>query len=140
MIPSIYDKNQDIPHPLLYPKCKEYQYKLNHNYWEGQKHCYSMKYLFSRLRNLLLKNGDSKKLLLARSRYLLFKSADKWTGKQAQRDKLLFGLYPDILKAYSLTLSLRMIFSKNSVKDASMTRLVHWYNKVTYQNLIHLIP
>ena len=44
----------------------------------------------------LLKNGDSKKQLLARSRYLLFKSADKWTEKQKQRAKLLFELYPDI--------------------------------------------
>jgi len=78
----------------------------------------------------LLKNGDSKKQLLARSRYLLFKSADKWTGKQAQRAKLLFGLYPDIKKACSITHSLRMIFSKNSVKDAARIRLVHWYNKV----------
>jgi transposase len=77
-----------------------------------------------------LENGDSKKQLLARSRYLLFKSADKWTDKQKQRAKLLFELYPDIKKAYSLTHSLRMIFSKNSIKDAARPSLARWYNQV----------
>jgi transposase len=78
----------------------------------------------------LLENGDSKKQLLARSRYLLFKSADKWTQKQKQRAKLLFELYPDIKKAYSLTHSLRMIYSKNSIKDAARLSLARWYNQV----------
>jgi len=77
-----------------------------------------------------LKNGDSKKQLLARSRYLLFKSADKWTEKQKQRAKILFELYPDIKEAYSLTHSLRMIFSKNYAKDAARLSLARWYNKV----------
>jgi len=78
----------------------------------------------------LLENGDSKKQLLARSRYLLFKSADKWTSKQKLRAKLLFELYPDIEKAYSLTHSLRMIFSKNISKDVARLSLARWYNKV----------
>ena len=77
-----------------------------------------------------LQNGDSKKQLLARSRYLLFKSAEKWTEKQKTRAKILFELYPDIKKAYSLTHSLRMIFSKNSIKDAARLSLARWYNQV----------
>jgi len=77
-----------------------------------------------------LENGDTKKQLLARSRYLLFKSADKWTEKQKQRAKLLFERYPDIKEGYSLTHSLRMIFSKNSIKDAARLNLARWYNKV----------
>jgi transposase len=77
-----------------------------------------------------LENGDSKKQLLARSRYLLFKSADMWTEKQKHRAKLIFELYPDIRKAYSLTHSLRMIFSNNSIKDAARLSLARWYNKV----------
>ena len=78
----------------------------------------------------ILQNGDTKKQLLARSRYLLFKSSDKWTEKQKHRAKLLFELYPDIKKGYSLTHSLRMIYSKNSVKDAARLNLARWYNKV----------
>jgi len=78
----------------------------------------------------LLENGDSKKQLLARSRYLLFKSADKWTEKQKIRAHLLFEFYPDIRQACSLTHSLRMIFSKNSIKDAARLSLARWYDKV----------
>jgi transposase len=79
----------------------------------------------------ILSNGDTKKQLLARSRYLLFKSAEKWTEKQKIRAHILFDLYPDIKKAYSLTHSLRMIFSKNKVKGVAYTKLAKWFNDVT---------
>ena len=58
-------------------------------------------------------NGDTKKQLLARSRYLLFKSADKWSPFQKQRDRILFAQYPDIKKAFDLTHDLRLIFLQN---------------------------
>lgn len=76
-------------------------------------------------------NGDTRKQLLARSRYLLFKAGDKWTDKQKQRAKILFEQYPDMKKAYSLTHSLRMIFNKNTIKDAARLSLAKWYNQVT---------
>ena len=75
-------------------------------------------------------NGDTRKELLMRSRYLLFKSADKWTLRQKQRAAILFDEYPDIKTAYSLSHSLRMIFSKNSIKDAARLSMARWYNKV----------
>lgn len=75
-------------------------------------------------------NGDTRKELLIRSRYLLFKSADKWTLCQKQRAAILFEEYPDIEKAYSLCHSLRMIFSKNTFKDAARLSMARWYNKV----------
>lgn len=75
-------------------------------------------------------NGDTRKDLLIRSRYLLFKSADKWTDRQKQRAKILFKEYPDIKKAYGLAHSLRMIFSKNTVKDAARLSMAKWYRKV----------
>lgn len=80
---------------------------------------------------VILKNGDTRKQLLARSRYLLFKSADKWSESQSKRAKILFGLYPDIKKAYSLTHSLRMIFSQTKSKGAAYTSLARWFNDVT---------
>lgn len=79
----------------------------------------------------VLSNGDTKKQLLARSRYLLFKSGDKWTEKQKKRAAILFELYPDIKKAYSLTHSLRMIFSKNTDKGVAYTKMARWFNDVT---------
>lgn len=75
-------------------------------------------------------NGDTKKELLARSRYLLFKSADKWTPKQKLRARILFTEYPDLKTAYGLCHSLRMIFSKNTVKNAARLTMARWYNKV----------
>ena len=64
-------------------------------------------------------NGETRKQLLARSRYLLFKSADQWADSQKRRAEILFDQYPDLKEAYSLTHSLRMIFSKNRIKDAA---------------------
>jgi transposase len=76
-------------------------------------------------------NGDTRKQLLARSRYLLFKSGEKWTQKQKARAEILFAQYPDIKKAYSLTHSLRLIFSKTKVKGVAYTKLAKWFNEVT---------
>ncbi len=75
-------------------------------------------------------NGDTRKELLIRSRYLLFKSADKWTDRQKRRAAILFEEYPDIKKAYGLCHSLRMIFSKNTIKEAARLSMARWYNKV----------
>ena len=75
-------------------------------------------------------NGDTRKELLVRSRYLLFKSADKWTDRQKQRAAILFEEFPDIKTAYGLCHSLRMIFSKNTIKDAARLSMAKWYNKV----------
>ena len=75
-------------------------------------------------------NGETRRELLIRSRYLLFKSADKWTDSQKQRAEILFKEYPDIQKAYGLCHSLRMLFSKNTIKDAARLSMARWYNKV----------
>lgn len=80
---------------------------------------------------ILLANGDTKKQLLARSRYLLFKSGEKWTDKQKLRATVLFELYPDLKKAYGLTHSLRLIFSKTKVKGVAYTKLAKWFNDIT---------
>jgi transposase len=79
----------------------------------------------------VFENGDTRKQLLARSRYLLFKSPDKWTDKQKFRSRILFEQYPDLKEAFSLTHSLRMIYNKNTVKDAARLSLAKWYNQVT---------
>ena len=74
-------------------------------------------------------NGDTRKELLMRSRYLLFKSSNNWTERQKERASILFDEYPDIRQAYGLCHSLRMIFSKNSIKDAARLSMARWYNK-----------
>jgi len=76
-------------------------------------------------------NGDTKKQLLARSMYLLFVSGEKWTQKQKARAQILFDQYPDIKKVYSLTHSLRMIYSHTNSKGVAYTKLARWFNDVT---------
>ena len=75
-------------------------------------------------------NGDTRPELLIRSRYLPFKSAYKWTERQKERARILFDEYQDIKVAYGLSHSLRMIFSKNTIKDAARLSMAKWYDKV----------
>ena len=42
----------------------------------------------------------------------------------------MFEEYPDLKKAYGLCHSLRMIFSKNLIKDAARLSMARWYNQV----------
>lgn len=83
----------------------------------------------------LLANGDTKKQLLARSRYLLFKTENKWTDTQAQRAKLLFELYPDLQKAYHLSLSLRNIYENARSRQHAFQLLIQWRKKIQQEKL-----
>lgn len=64
-----------------------------------------------------LENDDTRAELLARSKGLLTMSPDKWTETQAERAGILFREFPDIHTAFSLTHSLRMIFSQRCDKE-----------------------
>lgn len=75
-------------------------------------------------------NKDTRKQLLARSRYLLFKKETLWTQAQTERAKILFTEYPDIKKAYYLSMSLGLIYHQCKHKDTALTRLARWYDKV----------
>lgn len=78
----------------------------------------------------ILPNGDTLKQLLARSRYLLFKHHIKWTPTQKQRAELLFERYPEIKKAYELSLRLGDIFKLCKSKEHAFKKLALWYNDV----------
>lgn len=77
-----------------------------------------------------LPNGDTLKQLLARSRYFLYKDKSKWSENQTERAKLLFELYPDIQKGYSLTQELRGIFESTKDKIIGFAKLAKWHEKV----------
>ncbi|MFV0545972.1 MAG: transposase, partial [Bacteroides sp.] len=59
---------------------------------------------------LAFENGDTLKQLLARSRYLLFKKETAWSSSQSKRAAILFREYPDIKKAYYLSMRLGLIY------------------------------
>lgn len=75
-------------------------------------------------------NGDSHKQLLARSRYLLFKKESLWSESQRVRAKILFREYPEIKKAYYLSMRLGLIYHQAKTADVALTRLAHWYDQV----------
>ncbi len=75
-------------------------------------------------------NGDTLKQLLARSRYLLFKKPTSWTLSQQKRADILFELYPDLKKAYHLSLQLGAIYHQTKLKGVAFGKLAQWYDRV----------
>lgn len=78
----------------------------------------------------LLPNGDTRKQLLARSRYLLFKAPGKWTRKQTERAAILFDIYPELRKAYHLTMMFRNIYETAKSEKQALEMIAQWYQKV----------
>ena len=78
----------------------------------------------------VFENGDSRKQLLARSIYLLYKKESLWTESQRVRAGILFREYPDIEKAYHLSMRLGLIYHQCRHKDVALTRLARWYDEV----------
>ena len=75
-------------------------------------------------------NDETRAEILARSKYLLMMSPNKWTDPQKKRAAILFQEYPEIEKAFGLSHSLRMIFSKRCSKEDGQKSLKKWYKEV----------
>lgn len=75
-------------------------------------------------------NGDTRKQLLARSRYLLFKSQNKWTESQKLRAEILFREYPDIKRAYDLSMMFRNIYETSISISQANEKFLQWNEKV----------
>ena len=73
-----------------------------------------------RYNSIELSNGDTYKQLLARGRHVLFKDQSKWTLSQEKRGNLLFELFPEIKKAYDITMKFRNIYETKSKSDAKL--------------------
>lgn len=71
-------------------------------------------------------NGDSEKQLLARSRYLLFKSSSNWTESQKIRAAILFREFPELQKAYELSMLFRSFYEAKNRAEGEQ-RLQTWY-------------
>ena len=78
----------------------------------------------------IFENGDTRKQLLARARYLLFKKDTLWSPSQRKRAEILFREYPQIKKAYYLSLRLGLMYHQCKHADTAMIRLARWYEEV----------
>lgn len=75
-------------------------------------------------------NGDTARQLLARSMHLLFKSSGKWRERQKERAGILFREYPELEKAYNLSMLFRSIYEQRHTREEARTRFTAWCAKV----------
>lgn len=90
-------------------------------------------------KEVVLRNWDTKRQLLARSRYSLFKPSNKWTESQRERMDILFQLYPQIKKAYDLSMYFRNIFEKSKTVKEARLWFEKWYQKIQEEWIVQLI-
>ena len=79
---------------------------------------------------VLYENGDSKRQLLARSHHLLFMPESKWRRQQKERAEILFTEFPEIKKAYDLSMMFRSCYEYAKDKETGRKQLGVWYAKV----------
>ena len=65
-----------------------------------------------------------------RSRYLLFKSSSKWLKQQKERADILFTEYPELEKAYELSMMFRSCYEHSHSIPEAQEKLKNWYKKV----------
>lgn len=68
--------------------------------------------------------------VMARSRHIILRHKSKWNEQQKARAKILFGRFPDLEKAYALSLRLVEIFNRKSKPEVARLDLARWYNDV----------
>lgn len=83
----------------------------------------------------IYENEDTKKQLLARSRYLLFKPESKWTDRQKARAAILFKEFPQIKKAYEISMMFRSFYEHSHTIKEAKENLNKWYEKVEEKNI-----
>ena len=74
--------------------------------------------------------GQSKTAVGPEAVIILFKKTELWSESQRKRAKILFREYPDIKKAYYLSMRLGLIYHQAQSADIALTRLAHWYDQV----------
>lgn len=82
----------------------------------------------------IFSNGDTRRQLLARSRHLILQNNSKCTKYQTIRAEILFEQYPEIKKAYQVSLELSQIYNLKIKKEIALTKFAHCYNKVDKLN------
>ena len=75
-------------------------------------------------------NGETKPQVMARSRHIILMHKSKWNAQQQARAGILFQMFPNLEKAYSLYLNLVDIFNRKTVLGIARLNLARWYNEV----------
>lgn len=79
---------------------------------------------------VVYENGDTQKQLLARSRHLLFKSSGNWSKQQKERAEILFREFPELKKAYELSMMFRNCYELSTSPEEAKKKIDNWYIKI----------
>ena len=77
-----------------------------------------------------MSNGETMPQVMARSRHILLKHESKWNEQQRSRAEVLFNQFPELEKAYRLSMKLTELFNKKSTPDQARLNLARWYKDV----------
>ncbi len=78
----------------------------------------------------LMENGETMPQIMARGRHIILMHRVKWNEQQAARAKIMFAKFPDLEKAYNLSMKLVDIFNKKVQPGMARLNLARWYNQV----------
>lgn len=90
----------------------------------------------------VLSNNETVSEILQRSRFLLYKFPEQWTESQKGRSLVLFSEFPDIEKAYNLSIEFRNWYSKKNIgvnKLVIEKGLYQWYEDVEKSGITELM-
>ena len=77
-----------------------------------------------------MENGETLPQIMARSRHIILRHKSKWNTQQSERAEILFKEFPDLEKAYGLSLKLVDIFNEKTEPSVARLNLARWYNEV----------
>ena len=90
----------------------------------------------------VLSNNETSSEILQRSRYLLYKFPEQWSKNQKARSLVLFSEFPDLEKAYNLSIEFRNWYSKKNIGAHQLVLekgLYKWYEDVENSGITELM-
>ncbi|MCP3923093.1 MAG: transposase [Desulfobacterales bacterium] len=90
----------------------------------------------------VLANSETQSEILRRSRFLLYQFPEQWSSKQKNRAMVLFSEFPDLEKAYNLSIKFRNWYSKKNIGTHKLILekdLYQWYEDVEKLGLADLM-
>jgi transposase len=116
----------------------EAQIQLNHQYKHDLKIAKSNGIKISKkdyqYKEPIHANEETTRQVISRSKYLLYKYSNDWNQEQQRRAKILFELYPQLQKAYVLTLTFRAWYSNEDIgvcRNLKQQKLNIWLDELS---------
>ena len=75
-------------------------------------------------------NGETLRQIMARSKHIMTRNMSKWSDTQRTRAQILFEHYPQLKKAYELSMKLTDIYNEKITVPVGRLKLARWYNEL----------